>query len=138
VDDNCIYLRVIDTYGNLVLIQGKEELICDTIYFQSELSSRALLAEQAQSINMEKPGTLQLKKELEELDFMTVQVKANVIPQYAVINDCSTIKVTNNDTEQQLNGILTSPLSTKALLYGRMTMLNDNQHYVVDIISFEE
>jgi hypothetical protein len=87
---------------------------------------------------MEMPGTLQLKKELEELDFMTVQVKTNVIPQYAVINDCSTIKVTNNDAEQQLNGILTSPLSNKALLYGRMTMLNDNQHYVVDIISFEE
>lgn len=111
--------------------------ICDTIYFQSDLSSKALLAEQEKHINMEMSGTLQLKKGLDDLDFMTVQVKANAIPQYAVINDINTIKVTNDMTEQLLNTLLKTPLSSKALLYGRMTMLEGNQHYVVDIISFE-
>jgi hypothetical protein len=138
VDDNRIYLRVIDTFGNLVLIQEKEAFLCDAIYFQSELSSRELLAIQEQHVNMEMSGTLQLKKGLDERDFMTVQVKANGIPQYAVINDFNTIKVMNNSTDYQLNDILKNALSTKALLYGRMTMLDGKQQYIADIISYDE
>jgi hypothetical protein len=138
VDDNRIYLRVIDTFGNLVLIQEKEAFLCDAIYFQSELSSRELLAIQEQHVNMEMSGTLQLKKGLDERDFMTVQVKGNGIPQYAVINDFNTIKVMNNSTDYQLNDILKNALSTKALLYGRMTMLDGKQQYIADIISYDE
>jgi hypothetical protein len=138
VDDNRIYLRVIDTFGNLVLIQEKDAFLCDAIYFQSELSSRELLAIQEQHVNMEMSGTLQLKKGLDERDFMTVQVKANGIPQYAVINDFNTIKVMNNSTDYQLNDILKNALSTKALLYGRMTMLDGKQQYIADIISYDE
>lgn len=138
MDDNRIYLRVIDTFGNLVLIQEKEAFLCDAIYFQSELSSRELLAIQEQHVNMEMSGTLQLKKGLDERDFMTVQVKANGIPQYAVINDFNTIKVMNNSTDYQLNDILKNALSTKALLYGRMTMLDGKQQYIADIISYDE
>jgi hypothetical protein len=138
VDDNRIYLRVIDTFGNLVLIQEKDAFLCDAIYFQSELSSRELLATQEQHVNMEMSGTLQLKKGLDERDFMTVQVKANGIPQYAVINDFNTITVMNNSTDYQLNDILKNALSTKALLYGRMTMLDGKQQYIADIISYDE
>jgi hypothetical protein len=138
VDDNRIYLRVIDTFGNLVLIQEKVAFLCDAIYFQSELSSRELLATQEQHVNMEMSGTLQLKKGLDERDFMTVQVKANGIPQYAVINDFNTITVMNNSTDYQLNDILKNALSTKALLYGRMTMLDGKQQYIADIISYDE
>jgi hypothetical protein len=121
-----------------VLIQEKEAFLCDAIYFQSELSSRELLAIQEQHVNMEMSGTLQLKKGLDERDFMTVQVKANGIPQYAVINDFNTIKVMNNSTDYQLNDILKNALSTKALLYGRMTMLDGKQQYIADIISYDE
>jgi len=138
VDDNRIYLRVIDTFGNLVLIQEKEAFLCDTIYFQSELSSRELIATEEQHFNMEMSGTLQLKKGLDERDFMTVQVKANDIPQYALINDCNTITVVNNSTDYQLNDILKNTLSSKALLYGRMTMLDGKQQYIADILLYDE
>jgi hypothetical protein len=138
VDDNHIYLRVIDTCGNLVLIQEKDAIHCDAIYFQSELSSRELLSIQEQHINKEMSGTLQLKKGLEEHDFMTVQVKPNGISQYALINDFNTITLVNNTTEYQLNDIIKNQLSSRAILYGRMTMVDGKQQYTVDIISYDE
>jgi hypothetical protein len=44
----------------------------------------------------------------------------------------------NNSTDYQLNDILKNALSSKALLYGRMTMLDGKQQYIADIISYDE
>jgi hypothetical protein len=138
VDENLIYLRVIDQNGALVLIKDKDVFICDTIYFQSELSSFELLANQDYNVTNEMIGALQFKNELTETDFTTVQVKANTISQCALINDFNTIKVETDHGDFQLNEILKTRISSKALLFGRMTILKGVQKYVADIISYDE
>ena len=127
-----------DHTGSLVPIEGKVETICDTIYFESELSSIELLANQEQHTNVEMPGALQLKKGLDEKDFMTVQIRASIIPQCALVNDINSIKIVNNLGEFHLNTLIKSNLSSKALLFARMANIDGEQKYVADIISYDE
>lgn len=133
-----LYLRVIDSNGKILLIKDQEFYSCDSIDYRSDLSSYELLKEPEIIGSITKSTGLTLKENLKQVDYQTVRISPTIIPYYALINDVRAINVLTDANEKSLIDMMTLDGNHKALMYGRVTTVQNSEVFLVDILLIKE
>ena len=139
VVNQTLHIRIIKKDGTPLLIENAEYHECDSILYESELSTYELLNDVQVANQSEVFGSFQLKKDLEQSDFTIVEIKPNSIPQCVVVKNVPSIKICGTQKTIALKEAIDSELSSqeKGLLFARNTKIGDRDQYVVDILMFE-
>lgn len=140
MDNQTLYIRVINKDGSLIKVNESEYLECASLVYESQLSSYDLLTKTDSKIMEDKVGALQLKTGLDSEDFTIAQLQPNVLPHCAIIQNIQSIKISNQHGTKPLLDILGKdiPSEDKALLFARNMQMKDSDGYVADIIIFND